>query len=44
MRRLIFEENHRFIEDHNAKGDYEFTLGMNHFGDLVRRLLQKYRK
>jgi len=36
-RRMIFEENHRFIEDHNAKPDMEFTLGMNHFGDLTNK-------
>lgn len=43
MRRLIFEENHRFIEEHNAKGEYDFTLGMNHFGDLTNKeYRQKY--
>ncbi|XP_018496014.1 cathepsin L1 [Galendromus occidentalis] len=37
MRRLIFEENHQFIEDHNSKKEFDFYLGMNHFGDLTNK-------
>ncbi|OQR71494.1 cathepsin L-like [Tropilaelaps mercedesae] len=38
MRRMIFEQNHNFIEMHNADPkEFNFTLGMNHFGDLTNK-------
>ncbi|KAI1885751.1 hypothetical protein AGOR_G00207030 [Albula goreensis] len=37
-RRMIWEENHRFINQHNqeeAQGKHSYKLGMNQFGDLT---------
>ncbi|XP_066551438.1 cathepsin S [Amia ocellicauda] len=39
-RRQIWEENLRFIEQHNlehSQGKHSYTLGMNHFGDLTQQ-------
>ncbi|KAG9337748.1 hypothetical protein JZ751_028245 [Albula glossodonta] len=41
QRRMIWEENHCFIQQHNleeAQGKHSYKLGMNQFGDLVRML------
>ncbi|KAI1886231.1 hypothetical protein AGOR_G00211860 [Albula goreensis] len=38
QRRMIWEENHRFIQQHNleeAQGKHSYKLGMNQFGDLT---------
>ena len=38
FRRKIYQIRKEFIEDHNeraAKGEFSFTLKMNHFGDLT---------
>ncbi|XP_036393805.1 cathepsin L1-like [Megalops cyprinoides] len=43
-RRMIWEENHRFIQQHNleeAQGKHSYKLGMNHFGDLTQKEFQK---
>ncbi|XP_036393808.1 cathepsin L1-like [Megalops cyprinoides] len=43
-RRMIWEENHRFIQQHNleeAQGKHSYKLGMNHFGDLTQTEFQK---
>jgi len=34
-RRSVWEENAKFIEEHNAKEDKTYTVGMNHFGDYT---------
>uniref|UniRef100_A0A3B3HVE0 Cathepsin 12 n=1 Tax=Oryzias latipes TaxID=8090 RepID=A0A3B3HVE0_ORYLA len=39
-RRAIWEENHRMINDHNQRfltGKRPFSMGMNKYGDLVRK-------
>ncbi|KAG9335106.1 hypothetical protein JZ751_005669 [Albula glossodonta] len=38
QRRMIWEENYRFIQQHNmeeAQGKHSYRLGMNQFGDLT---------
>ncbi|KAG7469752.1 hypothetical protein MATL_G00132180 [Megalops atlanticus] len=43
-RRMIWEKNHRFIQQHNleeAQGKHSYKLGMNHFGDLTLKEFQK---
>ncbi|KAI1886230.1 hypothetical protein AGOR_G00211850 [Albula goreensis] len=38
QKRMIWEENHRFIQQHNleeAQGKHSYKLGMNQFGDLT---------
>ncbi|KAG9337749.1 hypothetical protein JZ751_028246 [Albula glossodonta] len=40
QRRMIWEENHRFIQQHNleeAQGKHSYKLGMNQFGDLMEK-------
>ncbi|XP_022703931.1 uncharacterized protein LOC111268942 isoform X2 [Varroa jacobsoni] len=38
MRRMIFEQSYRFIAMHNADPKhFNFTLGMNQFGDLTNK-------
>jgi cathepsin L len=34
-RRGIFEDNHRFIKEYNARADTTMTLGLNRFADLT---------
>lgn len=39
FRRKVFMENKRIIAEHNARyyeGKHNFTLKMNHFGDMLR--------
>ncbi|XP_041085891.1 procathepsin L-like isoform X2 [Polyodon spathula] len=43
-RRMVWEENWRFIEQHNqeyAAGKHSYKLGMNHFGDLTDQEFNK---
>lgn len=37
VRREVWISNKKYIEDHNSNASHHgFTLGMNHFGDLVQ--------
>ena len=37
-RHVIWQSNKKYIDEHNKYSDaFGYTLGMNHFGDLVRR-------
>ncbi|XP_034768114.2 procathepsin L-like [Acipenser ruthenus] len=43
-RRMVWEDNWRFIEQHNqehAAGKHSYKLGMNHFGDLTDQEFNK---
>ncbi|KAK1133258.1 cathepsin L1-like [Acipenser oxyrinchus oxyrinchus] len=43
-RRMVWEDNWRFIEKHNqehAAGKHSYKLGMNHFGDLTNQEFNK---
>ncbi|XP_058870021.1 procathepsin L-like isoform X2 [Acipenser ruthenus] len=43
-RRMVWEDNWRFIEQHNqehAAGKHSYKLGMNHFGDLTNQEFNK---
>ena len=42
-RYTVWQSNRVYIESHNNLSElYGFTLGMNRFGDLVRRCMLKY--
>ncbi len=35
-RSLVWLDNKKFIENHNALGDSSYTLSLNQFGDMVK--------